>query len=80
MIRQFMLTNAEFTLGACLPDSLKILLHQVLLKSWPLCTSAELNLGDRVWDEVEKNSFIARQTGTQQADALKSSVPTQETW
>ena len=24
-----------------------------------LCTSAKLNLGDRVWGEVEKNSFIA---------------------
>ena len=28
-------------------------------KAWPLCTSAQLNLGDRVLGEVEKNSFIA---------------------
>ena len=28
-------------------------------KTWPLCTSAELNLRDRVLGEVEKNSFIA---------------------
>ena len=28
-------------------------------KIWPLCTSAELNLGDRVLGEAEKNSFIA---------------------
>ena len=30
-----------------------------MLKTWPLCTSTELKLGDRVLDEVEKNSFIA---------------------
>ena len=29
------------------------------LKTWPLCTGAESNLGDRVLGEVEKNSFIA---------------------
>ena len=28
-------------------------------KAWPLCTGAELNLGDRVLGEVEENSFIA---------------------
>ena len=28
-------------------------------KTQPLCTSAELNLGDRVLSELEKNSFIA---------------------
>ena len=28
-------------------------------KTWPLCTGAESNLRDRVWDEVGKNSFIA---------------------
>ena len=28
-------------------------------KAWPLCTGAELNLGDRVLGEVEKKSFIA---------------------
>ena len=28
-------------------------------KTWPLCTSAESNLTDRVLGEVEKNSFIA---------------------
>ena len=31
----------------------------MMLKTWPLCTSAELNLRDRVLGEVEKNSFIA---------------------
>ena len=31
----------------------------LLPKSQPLCTGAESNLGDRVLDEVEKNSFIA---------------------
>ena len=32
----------------------------MMLKTWPLCTSAELNLRDRVLGEVliEKNSFI----------------------
>ena len=28
-------------------------------KTWPLCTGAESNLGDRVLGEVEKDSFIA---------------------
>ena len=28
-------------------------------KEASLCTGAELNLRDRVWGEVEKNSFIA---------------------
>ena len=27
-------------------------------KAWPLCASAKFNLGERVWGEVEKNSFI----------------------
>ena len=31
----------------------------LMLKTWPLCTGAELNLGGRVLGEVEKNSFIA---------------------
>ena len=31
----------------------------LILKTQPLCTSAELNLRDRVLGEVEKNSFIA---------------------
>ena len=30
-------------------------------ETWPLYTGAELNLGDRVLGEVEKNSFIACQ-------------------
>ena len=30
-----------------------------MLKTWPLCTSAESNLRDRVLGEVEKDSFIA---------------------
>ena len=30
-----------------------------MLKTQPLCTGAKSNLGDRVWGEVEKNSFIA---------------------
>ena len=31
----------------------------MILKTWPLCTSVESNLRDRVLGEVEKNSFIA---------------------
>ena len=27
--------------------------------NWPLCPSAESNLGDRVLGEIEKNSFTA---------------------
>lgn len=27
--------------------------------TWPLHTGAELNRGNRVWGEVEKNSFVA---------------------
>ena len=30
-----------------------------MLKTWPLCTGAKLNLRDRILGEVEKNSFIA---------------------
>ena len=30
-----------------------------MLNTQPLCTSAEANLGDRIWGEVEENSFIA---------------------
>ena len=32
----------------------------MFLKAWPLCTNtrAESNLGDRVLDEIEKDSFI----------------------
>ena len=45
-------------------------------KTRPLCSRAELNLGDRVLDEVEKNSFIALpgKGGTQQARASQNSV------
>ena len=51
-------------------------LVKLMLKTRPLCTSAELNLGDRVLGEVEKNSFIASpgKEGTQQAHALKNCV------
>ena len=31
---------------------------EVMLKTQPLCTGAESNLGDRVLGEAEKNSFI----------------------
>ena len=31
----------------------------MMLKTQPLCTGAQSNLGDRVLGEVEKNSFIA---------------------
>ena len=31
----------------------------MMLKTWPPCTSAESNLRDRVFGEIEKNSFIA---------------------
>ena len=29
-----------------------------MLNTWPLCIGVESNLRDRVWGEVEKNSFI----------------------
>ena len=32
---------------------------ELMLKTQPLCTGADLNLRDRVLGEVEKNSFIA---------------------
>lgn len=34
-------------------------------KAWPLCTSAESNLGDRIVGEVDKEKFycLARQSG-----------------
>ena len=32
---------------------------KVILKAWPLCTSAKSNLGNRVLGEIKKNSFIA---------------------
>ena len=32
---------------------------EVMLKTWPLCTGAKLNFGDRVLGEAEKSSFIA---------------------
>ena len=49
----------------------------LMLKAWPLCISAEWNLGDRVLGEVEKNIFIASpgKEGTEQAHALKNCVP-----
>ena len=31
----------------------------LMLKTWSLCTGAELNLGDRVLGKVERNSSIA---------------------
>ena len=45
-------------------------------KTQLLCTSAKLNLGDRVFGEVEKQQFFcfARQRGTQWAPALKNCV------
>ena len=30
-----------------------------MLKTWTLCTGAELNLGNRVLGEIEKNSFTS---------------------
>ena len=45
-----------------------------------LCTSAGLNLGDRVWGEVEKNSFIALpgKGGHSKLMPTKPVCPTQE--
>ena len=52
----------------------------MMLKTWPLCTSAELNLRDRVLGEVliEKNSFIAFQAKGETAGLYpqKLCVPT----
>ena len=39
--------------------TLKIPMLGLMPKTWPLWTSAESNLGDRVLGEVENNSFIA---------------------
>ena len=55
----------------------------MMLKTWPLCTGAELNLGDRVLGEVEKNSFIAlldkgRHSGLAGSCPEKLCVPTWE--
>ena len=49
-------------------------------KAWPLCTSAESNLGDRVLGEMEKNNFIALPgKGGQRGSRLKKlCVPTWE--
>ena len=51
-----------------------------MLRAWPLCTSAELNLGDRVLGEVEKNSFVALpgRGGYSRFLPLKLCVPTQD--
>ena len=51
----------------------------MVLKTWPLCTSAKSSLRDRVLGEVERNSFVvfARQRGTPWAHALQNlGVPT----
>ena len=53
----------------------------MMLKSWPLCTSAELNLRDRVLEEVlvliEKNSFIAFQAKGERAGFVSSKAVSQ---
>ena len=36
-----------------------ILLWNLMLKTWPLCTGVESNLGDGVLGKAEKNSFMA---------------------
>ena len=33
--------------------------EQMMPKTQPLCTDVELNLEDRILDEIKKNSFIA---------------------
>ena len=44
-------------------------------KAWPLCTSVKSNLGDRVLDEVEKNSLLLCQAkGNTVAPALENRV------
>ena len=52
----------------------------MMLKIQPLCTSAELNLGDGVLGEVEKNGFIALpgKGGHSRLVPQKLCVPTQE--
>ena len=51
-----------------------------IAKTQPLYTGLELNLGDRVLGEAEKNSFycFARQKGPQGANALKTVCPVLE--
>ena len=48
--------HANFPWDVCSAHYLFLFL---ILKTWPLCPSAEWNLGDSVLDEIEKNSFIA---------------------
>ena len=48
-------------------------------ETWPLCTGAELNLGDKVLGEIEKNSFVALpgKRGHSRLLPSKLCVPTQ---
>lgn len=47
-----------------------------MLKTWPLCTGAKLNLGDRVLDKIEENSLIVflGKVGTQGTPAFENCV------
>ena len=49
-------------------------------KTWPACTSAKVNLRDRVLGEVEKNGFIALpdKGGHSGLMALRTMCPNQE--
>ena len=48
-----------------------------MLKTWPLCNGAKLNVGDRVLGKIEKNSFIVLlgKVGTQGTPAFENCVP-----
>ena len=62
-LSKFLYTD-PFTLPTSLNPELKfslspLLQSSLMLKTWPLCTGAELNLRDRVLGEIENNSFTA---------------------
>ena len=48
------MSQNDHEFGSC-----NVLTVRLMLKIWPLCTSAELNLGVSILGEVERNSFIA---------------------
>ena len=47
----------------------------MMLRPWPLCTSAKLNLGERVLSEVEKSNFIALLSKDDTADSCLKNCP-----
>lgn len=54
----FLRLEFSFLVSLSLCKSPRYFLAVLMLKTWPLCTGAKLNLGDRVLDKIEKNSLI----------------------